>query len=58
VLRYEEGLPFEEIGHVLGIPEATARSHVHRARRSLARHLTNAGWAPAGQPATPGRHGT
>jgi RNA polymerase sigma-70 factor (ECF subfamily) len=46
VLRYEEGLSFEEIGHVLGVPEVTARSHVHRARKELARHLTEAGWAP------------
>jgi RNA polymerase sigma-70 factor, ECF subfamily len=47
VLRYEEGLSFEEIGQVLGIPEATARSHVHRARKALARLLSAAGWHPA-----------
>lgn len=46
VLRYDEGLPFEQIGHVMGIPEATARSHVHRARKELARYLTEAGWQP------------
>ena len=46
VLRYEEGLSFEDIGQVLGIPETTARSHVHRARKELARHLSAAGWAP------------
>lgn len=46
VLRYEEGLSFEEIGGVLGIPEVTARSHVHRARKALARLLTASGWAP------------
>jgi RNA polymerase sigma-70 factor (ECF subfamily) len=46
VLRYDEGLPFEEIAQVLGVPEATARSHVHRARKALARELTRAGWAP------------
>ena len=57
VLRYEEGLSFEEIGHVLGIPEVTARSHVHRARRSLARLLTEAGWAPEGSTATPRQPG-
>ena len=45
-LRYEEGLSFEEIGQVLGIPEVTARSHVHRARRELSRHLIAAGWSP------------
>jgi RNA polymerase sigma-70 factor, ECF subfamily len=46
VLRYENGLSFDEIGTVLGIPEVTARSHVHRARKELARLLTASGWAP------------
>lgn len=46
VLRYEDGLSFDEIGHVLGIPEATARSHVHRARKELVRAMTVAGWTP------------
>jgi RNA polymerase sigma-70 factor, ECF subfamily len=46
VLRYEEGLPFDEIARVLGVPEGTARSHVHRARKELAQQLTAAGWAP------------
>jgi RNA polymerase sigma-70 factor (ECF subfamily) len=46
VLRYESGLSFDEIGIVLSIPEATARSHVHRARKELARLLTLAGWGP------------
>jgi RNA polymerase sigma-70 factor (ECF subfamily) len=45
-LRYEEGLSFDQIGQVLGIPEATARSHVHRARKELSRRLTAAGWDP------------
>jgi RNA polymerase sigma-70 factor (ECF subfamily) len=46
VLRYENGLSFDEIGTLLGIPEVTARSHVHRARKELARLLTASGWAP------------
>jgi RNA polymerase sigma-70 factor, ECF subfamily len=46
VLRYQEGLSFGDIGHVLGIPEATARTHVHRARQELARLLDDAGWHP------------
>jgi RNA polymerase sigma factor (sigma-70 family) len=45
-LRYEDGLSFEEIGRILGIPEATARSHVHRARKELAREMSEAGWSP------------
>ena len=47
-LRYEEGLPFDEIGQVLGVPEVTARSFVHRARKQLAELLTAAGWQPSG----------
>ena len=47
-LRYEEGLSFEAIGEVLGIPEVTARSHVHRARKDLLQRLTAAGWHPEG----------
>ena len=46
VLRYENGLSFDEIGTVLGVPEVTARSHVHRARKELAQLLTASGWAP------------
>jgi RNA polymerase sigma-70 factor (ECF subfamily) len=58
VLRYDEGLSFDEIGAVLTVPEATARSHVHRARKELMRHLTDAGWEPGRQGARgPGGQG-
>jgi RNA polymerase sigma-70 factor (sigma-E family) len=40
VLRFYEDLSFAEIGRVLGCPEATARSHVHRALASLRTRLT------------------
>jgi RNA polymerase sigma-70 factor (ECF subfamily) len=43
-LRYEQDLSFEEIGQVLGVPEVTARSYVHRARKALAEALTD--WQP------------
>jgi RNA polymerase sigma-70 factor, ECF subfamily len=46
MLRYEEGLPFEDIAHVLGVPETTARSFVHRARKQLAARLALSGWHP------------
>ena len=46
-LRYEEGLPFDEIGQIMGIPEVTARTYVHRARKELAQALADAGWAPS-----------
>lgn len=35
VLRFYEDMSFAEIGRVLGCPDATARSHVHRALASL-----------------------
>ena len=46
-LRYDQELPFDEIGRILGVPEATARSYVHRARKELARSLEAIGWTPA-----------
>jgi len=45
-LRYEEELSFEEIGQVLGVPEVTVRTYVHRARKELAQALTAVGWQP------------
>jgi RNA polymerase sigma-70 factor, ECF subfamily len=47
-LRYDEGLSFDEIGQILRIPEATARSHVHRARKELLAQLRDSGWEPPG----------
>jgi RNA polymerase sigma-70 factor (ECF subfamily) len=52
-LRYEEDLSFEAIGQILNIPTATARSHVHRARKELLRHLVEAGWQPPARPQRP-----
>jgi RNA polymerase sigma-70 factor (ECF subfamily) len=46
VLRYEEGLSYEEIAEALGIPEGTVKTFVHRARKELAERLAAAGWAP------------
>jgi len=48
VLRYQEGLSFEEVAQIMSIPVPTARTYVHRARRELAELLTEAGWKPAG----------
>ena len=47
MLRYEEGLPFEEIAQVLGVPEVTARTFAHRARKQLAERLAAGGWQPS-----------
>jgi RNA polymerase sigma-70 factor (sigma-E family) len=39
VMRYYEGLPYEEISRILGISAATARSQCLRARETLRRSL-------------------
>lgn len=50
VLRFQEGQSYQEIAHVLGVAEGTARSHVHRARRQLADAMHRAGWGRAPRP--------
>ncbi len=39
VLRYYEDLEYREIAEILGVAEATVRSHVHRALAALRRQL-------------------
>jgi RNA polymerase sigma-70 factor, ECF subfamily len=46
VLRYQEGSSYEEIAEILGIPEGTAKTFVHRARKQMASALAAAGWRP------------
>jgi DNA-directed RNA polymerase specialized sigma24 family protein len=46
VLRYHEALSYDEIATVMKVPEATARTFVHRARKELAGLLAEAGWDP------------
>jgi RNA polymerase sigma-70 factor (ECF subfamily) len=48
VLRYHESLTFEEISAVMQVPEATARTYVHRARKELAGLMAEAGWHVSG----------
>jgi RNA polymerase sigma-70 factor (ECF subfamily) len=40
LLRTLEGMDYEQIGRVLGVPQGTAMSHVHRSRMRLREHLT------------------
>jgi RNA polymerase sigma-70 factor, ECF subfamily len=44
VLRYFEAYDARQIGEILEMPQATVRSHLHRARRALARVLIEAGY--------------
>ena len=44
VLRYQEGLEYQDIADVLGAPLGTVKTFLHRARRDLARELSAAGW--------------
>jgi RNA polymerase sigma-70 factor, ECF subfamily len=46
VLRYQEGCSYDEIAEALGIPENTAKTFVHRARKRMADLLAAAGWRP------------
>jgi RNA polymerase sigma-70 factor, ECF subfamily len=46
LLRYREGCSYEEIAEIMGIPEGTAKTFVHRARKQLAGILESAGWRP------------
>lgn len=48
VLRYQEGCSYEEIAEVMRIPEGTAKTFVHRARKQMAGLLASAGWHPRG----------
>jgi RNA polymerase sigma-70 factor, ECF subfamily len=51
VLRYQEGLEYQDIADVLGAPLGTVKTFLHRARRDLARELTAAGWGVKPGPA-------
>lgn len=46
VLRHQEGLAYEEIAEITELPLGTVKTHLHRARKELAGHLAEAGWAP------------
>ncbi len=50
VLRHREGLAYEEIAEVCGLPIGTVKTHLHRARKALARQMTELGWGPGGGP--------
>jgi RNA polymerase sigma-70 factor, ECF subfamily len=46
VLKYQQGLSVDEIAEILGVPEGTVKTYLHRGRKELAAVLSAAGWGP------------
>ena len=46
VLRYQQGLAYEEITEVTGLPLGTVKTHLFRARKAMAQYLEQQGWRP------------
>ncbi len=47
LLRFAEGLAYEEIAEVTGAPLGTVKVHLFRARKELAEAMRRLGWDPA-----------
>lgn len=52
ILRFQEGLAYEEISQVTSLPLGTVKTHIFRARKELARQLRARGWRPEGGPSS------
>jgi RNA polymerase sigma-70 factor, ECF subfamily len=50
VLRYQEGLDYQEIAEVLDLPLGTVKTYLHRARRDLAARLGGTAWGRETRP--------
>ncbi|HVS00160.1 MAG TPA: sigma-70 family RNA polymerase sigma factor [Thermoanaerobaculia bacterium] len=50
LLRYVEGLAYQEICELTGQPLGTVKTNLHRARKELAAAMTALGWAPPDAP--------
>ncbi len=44
LLRFQQGLPYDEIADILDLPLGTVKTHLHRARKQMAAALREAGW--------------
>ena len=44
LLRFQQGLSYEEIADILALPLGTVKTHLHRARKQMAAALRAAGW--------------
>jgi len=49
ILRYQEGLAYEEIAEVTGLPLGTVKTHLFRARKAMVAHLEAGGWQPGNE---------
>jgi len=49
VLRYQEGLAYEEIAEVTDLPLGTVKTHLFRARKAMVAHLEAQGWKPGNE---------
>ena len=46
VLRFQQGLSYEEISEITGLALGTVKTHLYRARKALAEALESRGWDP------------
>lgn len=46
ILRFRHGCSYEELAEITQLPLGTVKTHLHRARRRLAKLLEELGWAP------------
>lgn len=46
ILRFRQGLAYEEIAEVTDLPLGTVKTHLFRARKAMARDLMRRGWEP------------
>jgi len=58
LLRFQEGLAYQEIAEVTGLPLGTVKVRLHRGRKRLADLLAARGWKPAGKAETEGSEGS
>ena len=50
LLRFQQGLAYEEIADILELPLGTVKTHLHRARKQMAAALREAGWGVGESP--------
>ena len=50
LLRFGQGLSYSELAEVLGLALGTVKTHIHRARKRLARILEDSEWDPREPP--------